>query len=112
MTATEPSHADYEDHRAHIQPPARPVRLGSYPISKVWPWAALLLVRHLAYFHIDCSWYEPPLESIGPFSRRIADGSLHISWYDHEGIITTSGLNLAKCFDYYLAPLFILQTFD
>lgn len=52
------------------------------------------------------------LESVGPFSRRIADGVLYISWYDHKGIIMTNGLNLAKYFDYYLALLFILQRFD
>ena len=90
----------------------RPAKLGSCPISRVRPWAALLLVRHVAYFHVDCSWYEPSLESIGPFSCYIADGVLHISWYDHEGIITTNGFNLAKYFDYYLALLFILQRFD
>ena len=72
----------------------------------------MLLVRHLTCFHIDCCWYEPSLENVGPFSCRIAEGVLHISWYDHEGIITTDGLNLAKHFDYYLALLFILQRFD
>jgi len=74
----------------------------------------LLLVRLVAYFHIDWSWYEPSLESVGPFSCRIADGVLHISWYDHEGIIMTNGPNQVdyKYFDYYLAVLFILQRFD
>ena len=115
VSVTVPSHADYEDYRAHIESPftgARPVRLGSYPISRVWPWAALLLVRHLTYIHTDCSWYEPSLKSVDQFSCRIADGVLHISWYDHEGIITITGLNLARYFDYYLALLFILQRFD
>src|SRR5258706_2563899 len=90
----------------------RPVELGRDPISRVRPWAALLLVRYISHFHVDYRWYEPSLESVGPFSCRIADGVMQISWYDHEGIVTTSGLNLAEYFDYYLALLFILQRFD
>lgn len=37
---------------------------------------------------------------------------IYISWYDHEGIITTSGFDIAKFPSYYFALLFILQRFD
>lgn len=40
------------------------------------------------------------------------DGVLHISWYDHEGIITTNGFRLSEYLRYYLALLYIFQRFD
>ncbi|KAG8858349.1 hypothetical protein FRB91_009934 [Serendipita sp. 411] len=42
----------------------------------------------------------------------LIDTTLYISWYDHEGIITTEGFDVAKYLSYYLALLFILQRFN
>ena len=51
-------------------------------------------------------------DTSAPCSYRVLDGVLHVSWYDHEGIITTNGFSLSKHFDHYLALLFIFQRFD
>ena len=46
------------------------------------------------------------------YSYHVLDGTLHISWYDHEGIITTNGFCLSEYLHYYLALLYIFQRFD
>ncbi|KAG8867002.1 hypothetical protein FRC20_006967 [Serendipita sp. 405] len=45
-------------------------------------------------------------------SDNWVDTTLYISWYDHEGIITTQGFDVAKHLSHYLALLFILQRFN
>ena len=42
----------------------------------------------------------------------LPDTILYINWYDHEGIIAASGLDIAKFPYHYFALLFILQRFD
>jgi len=55
---------------------------------------------------------NPFYDGCCPCSYRTLEGVLHISWYDHEGIITTNGFSLSGHIDYYLALLFIFQRFD
>jgi Fungal protein kinase len=53
-------------------------------------------------FHNECC----------PCSYGTLEGVLHISWYDHKGIITTNGFSLASHINHFIALLFIFQQFD
>ncbi|KAG8751043.1 hypothetical protein FRC14_008182, partial [Serendipita sp. 396] len=46
------------------------------------------------------------------FTIILENTVFYISWYDREGILTTSGIDIAYHLEYYLALLFILQRFN
>ncbi|KAG9052472.1 hypothetical protein FS842_009798 [Serendipita sp. 407] len=46
------------------------------------------------------------------FTIILENTVFYISWYDREGILTTSGIDIAYHLEYYLVLLFILQRFN
>jgi Fungal protein kinase len=72
----------------------------------------VLLLRHHAYVYFYLNRYTFLSCALQTCSDDQADTILYISWYDHEGVITTDGFDVAKYLSHYLALLFILQRFN
>ncbi|KAG8795332.1 hypothetical protein FRC17_008149, partial [Serendipita sp. 399] len=97
---TGPSHSEQKATRsAHLS------QLRALPFTD-WTTSVSIQSAEYALQRLCCSF-----DMTHTFNLILIDTTLYISWYDHEGIITTHGFDIAKNLNYYLALLFILQRF-
>ncbi|KAG8842572.1 hypothetical protein FRC20_004338 [Serendipita sp. 405] len=95
-----PSHSSQSGQTGSSVPP----RTAS---SKDWSHSVAIQSAEYGLNRLCCSF-----DITHTFIFVLIDTTLYISWYDHEGIITTSGFDVAKYLSHYLALLYILQRFN